>query len=422
MLTGLVMCGGWCVSEQLETELARVVSTLYDSNQKVDKPTIFPVNGYPPEIEEPQRPCKLMKHGLVHLMCGWTRNLLDPQVQFPRIEDMLQRRYLLSLWTQFCGWQLNKKGKQTSFDPSRCDSKAAGDVGSLKCLSLYWRDLCCEDHIPGTGRFSQLFHFKLETSSSSIAIITKEFLIHEDPDDTVVYWHMTVLDTDKSLWSGALSSFHMRFVNSTSKQSHSFTLAKILLSTPREKRLFGSRSKCLRWLIVLYALQVWSRSVASAYSLLLWMGTMQGVPLQLAWLLMLATFLTAASAKICIFNDAFIPNISVSLFNPYTHDQLYAGKPLFGRQMEVEMNNLTSALVQFAIPSDGLDVTVTVPNGSHVLLQDCLVMEYRRRVGMIGYLVDEADNILDTLFTLWRYNTPWKNEGRNNGYSSLLQF
>ncbi len=67
------------------------------------------------------------------------------------------------------------------------------------------------------------------------------------------------------------------------------------------------------------------------------------------------------------------------------------------------MTQTPSAIGEFGIPSDNLDVSMIIDDGSHILLQDNVVKglkHHHPRVGMVAYLTDESNNVIHTLFKL----------------------
>jgi hypothetical protein len=62
-----------------------------------------------------------------------------------------------------------------------------------------------------------------------------------------------------------------------------------------------------------------------------------------------------------------------------------------------------SAIGEFGVPSDNLDVSMIIDDGSQILLQDNVVEGLRHhhpRVEMVAYLTDESNNVIQTLFKL----------------------
>jgi hypothetical protein len=82
---------------------------------------------------------------------------------------------------------------------------------------------------------------------------------------------------------------------------------------------------------------------------------------------------------------------------------LFEGRPSFGEQICVNVSQTPSAIGEFGIPSDNLDASMIIDDGSHILLQDNMVEGLRHhhsRVGMVAYLTDESNNVIQTLFKL----------------------
>jgi len=115
-----------------------------------------------------------------------------------------------------------------------------------------------------------------------------------------------------------------------------------------------------------------------------------------------------ASAMITIFNDALIPNITVNFFDPATYDNSLWRKAIFWRTDLCETwPKLHQRFGEFGIPSDNLDVSMIINDGSHILLQDNVVegLKHHHRFKMVAYLTNESNKAIHTLFKLWnRWN------------------
>lgn len=82
---------------------------------------------------------------------------------------------------------------------------------------------------------------------------------------------------------------------------------------------------------------------------------------------------------------------------------LFEGRPSFGEQICENVTQTPSAIGEFGIPSDNLDVSMIIDDGSQILLQDNVVEGLRHhhpRVEMVAYLTDESNNVIQTLFKL----------------------